>query len=722
VSHLFTLIKRLERSRFPRFRWLAYVLVMLSVVNRTQAQSGVRDSLGLTKEQIDTTLQTTPKPVGGIWRRPLIKHEATSSIITREAYRYYSSPVTFSALTEESSIAYPLLLSNYGIGRESFLLTSRTSEPLLNTRANRALPLNDPLTGASMLNLYSMDAFQTFTVDQGARGLFQSGSDNAASDLTDLTIERFKTPLPFSRIHFTQILPSFSNFDGVFSVNTSEAANAMIGIFRRGLGGTQQNSRPDIDMWSGRAQFTYEHVTNIPADTSKGIAAQKNKTFDMLMWFNYINAFAGMTGGIATPSDSIDVFNEQLAQDIYPNAFEHRVRLDGLSQLEFFFLGDEPTRLSLYGTYSARRLFGRDSATPTYANDFGNAARYGAALEQPFYLRLGSFLTRAAVLGEFQLLNKDTSILLANTVSDTRLMAGISDSLVLEGVLGLNLYGAAKLVQSNVKIGFGDVESQVFPSIGLTAAIDISNWVKFTAAYSYAKDWAVQSPSPTTEYQIRNIGGYFDARLRLSRRDSLALHVGILDRNEPEGIVHTIADDSTIHPIFSDQNIHSQSALLRLDAYLSYFRWSTAVTYYPGAVPISRFTVQPQADVPLKLRFFGSTGIYYENEIAEGNLRMSAGARLRYLNRLAPTLSYDPYSDYYLYRGLSTDASGSVLKDKRLDQPKGVFDVLVSMEIDRRAQVNMSFLNILSTPLYNVELYPRPGFQWRIDVTWAFLD
>ncbi len=180
-----------------------------------------------------------------------------------------------------------------------------------------------------MLNFYSMDAFQTFTLDQGARGLFQSGSDNAASDLTDLTIERFKTPLPFSRVHFTQILPGYSNFDGVFSVNASEAANAMIGVFRRGLGGTQRGSRPDIDMWSGRAQFTYEHVTNIAADSSKGIAAQKQKTFDMLMWFNYINSFAVTKGGVATPTDSEDVFNDQLTQDIYPNAFEHRVRLDG---------------------------------------------------------------------------------------------------------------------------------------------------------------------------------------------------------------------------------------------------------------------------------------------------------------------------------------------------------------------------------------------------------
>lgn len=704
---------------------LIFMLAMYLWTGRAEAQVAGRDSLALVGGQIDTTLESTPKPAGAPWRRPLVRHEGTASMISREAYRYYASPITFTGLMEESGIAYPLLLADNGIGREAFLLTSRYSEPLISSRANRALPLNDPLTGASMLNFFSMDAFQSFTLDEGARGLFQSGSDNAGSDLVDMTIERFRSPLPFSRVHYTQVLATgLSNFDGVFSVNTSEAANVMIGVFRRGVGGTRAGTRPDIDLWSARAQFTYEHVKSIDRKDSSvtQTSDEKKKTFDLLVWFNYINSFAGMSGGIATPSDTEDVFDEQLARVRFPNAYDHRVRLDGLSQMEFFFLGEEPTRLSLYGTYAGRRFFGRDSATPRLAIDSGYATRYGAALEQPFSLRLGSFMTRAAILGEFQMLSKDAGTLQGNTVTDTRLMAGASDSAVLEGALGLNVYASAKLVQSNVKVGFSDVESRVFPSVGLTGAVDIADWVKFTATYSYAKDWTVQSPSPTTEYQLRNIGGFFDARFRLSRRDSLALHVGILDRNEPEGIVYDMIDDTTERPRFSDQNVHSQSALLKLDAYFSWFRWSTSLTYFPGAIPVSRFTDNASANVPLNLRFFGWTGLFYENEIAEGNLRMSAGARLRYLDRLSPTLSYDPFADYYHYRGLATDSSGAALRDPRLQQPKGIIDILVSMEIDRRAQVNMSFLNILSTPLYHVQTYPRPGFQWRIDVTWAFLD
>src|SRR5438552_6059379 len=128
------------------------------------------------------------------------------------------------------------------------------------------------------------------------------------------------------------------------------------------------------------------------------------------------------------------------------------------------------------------------------------------------------------------------------------------------------------------------------------------------------------------------------------------------------------------------------------------------------------------ADTNLSQRLFGSLGLYYENEIGEGNLRLSFGARYRYLNPLDPALTYDPISDYYLFRGNARTTTGVQIPGNRLHTPQGMLDILLATEIDRRAQINMSFLNILSAPYYNVQIYPRAGFQWRIDVTWAFLD
>ena len=98
---------------------------------------------------------------------------------------------------------------------------------------------------------------------------------------------------------------------------------------------------------------------------------------------------------------------------------------------------------------------------------------------------------------------------------------------------------------------------------------------------------------------------------------------------------------------------------------------------------------------------------------------------MRFYSRLNPQLTYDPASDYYVYRGYAPMVMDSVvgaLNDSRINTPKYLLDFVLSMEIDRRAQISTEFLNILSAPYYNVSIYPRPGFHWRLDVTWAFLD
>jgi hypothetical protein len=120
--------------------------------------------------------------------------------------------------------------------------------------------------------------------------------------------------------------------------------------------------------------------------------------------------------------------------------------------------------------------------------------------------------------------------------------------------------------------------------------------------------------------------------------------------------------------------------------------------------------------------------MYYEEELGEGNLRLSAGARLRFVNRLEPELTYDRASDYFWYRGLSAygdeslPSTWSPIPDARLSTPKGMLDLLLSAEVDQRAQIGLSFLNLLGAPFYTVAVYPYSGFHWRLNVTWAFLD
>lgn len=710
---------------------LVSLLLILAAVELRAQQPG--DSSRPVVAAIDSA-RTVSSP---LWRRPLRRFEASSVLFSREAYRYYSSPVTFSLLLEETGIVYPLVLSSEGFGREAFLLTGRTSEPLVSTRVNGALPLNDPLSGTSMLNYFSLDAFRSYGLHMGATGGFLAGGDAATSDVVDLSIERFRTPLPYSRVHYTQDLSrDLANFDGVFSVNPGTSSNVAIGIGRRSAGDQVDRANPVFnprtDLWSARAQYSYESflgtlrrdsgMTEQQVDSMLASSTATEQSLDVLVWTNYVNAFMGMNGGIVAETDSSDIFDERLARTRYPFVYEHRVRADGLAQVALPLIAQQRTRLSLFGTYVARKIFELDSAAPSYVIPYAAATRFGGSIEQPLAVRFGSFLTRAVLHGEMQFLQKQRKDVPGSELTETRFSAAASDSIAFEGPLGITAYGFFRLTQSNLSTSFAAVTSEVFPSLGLSGSVNIADWVRFTASYNYAKDWAVWSPVPSTTYQLRNLSGFFDTRIAFSRRDSLAIRAGVMDRNEPEGLVYEFPTDSTLTPRYSNQNLHTQSAHLSLDWYLSYFRFSSALSYFPATTRVSSATSFQEADLPLRLRVTGWAGLFYENEVAEGNLRMSLGARVRWLNRLNPTLTYDPFVDMFVHRGAIATLNRQLLRDARIDQPKALLDILFTSEVDRRAQVNMSFLNILGTPYFTTAIYPRSGFAWRVDVTWAFLD
>ncbi|MEP7234881.1 MAG: hypothetical protein ABI778_06255, partial [Ignavibacteriota bacterium] len=231
------------------------------------------------------------------------------------------------------------------------------------------------------------------------------------------------------------------------------------------------------------------------------------------------------------------------------------------------------------------------------------------------------------------------------------------------------------------------------------------------------------SPSPNATYQIKNLGAFINMNVKFGSRERFALALGYLDRHEPEGVYLQSLDgsDSVVIPVFSALDLHTSSVRGNMDLWFSTFRYSLQSTFFPLTTPLSQYITNAALRSDLSARIQSAMGLYYEDEIAEGNLRLSIGGRMRYMNLLTPSLSYDPFSDQYIYRGLAAQGEGA-LHDVRLGVPKYIFDLLVSTTIDQRATVNISLLNILGTPYYNVGIYARGGFQFRLDVTWAFLD
>ena len=689
----------------------------------------------------DTTLSNEPKSIG-LWRRPQVARNGGDLFFTNEAERYYGSQNTLPELLEESGGPFPLVLSDEGYGRESFVMTSRTSEDIASTLMDGVLPMNSLLNGVTLTDYYPLDAFSWIDLNSAAEGAAREGTDYAASDLANFTIERFRAPVPYSRIHYSQDLThDNSNFDGVFSINASEATNFAFGIHRHASGSTPTpfdvTFNPRTDLWSLRGQMTVDHyLGTVPHDSTMTAAkldsfyatpVAQAKTLDFLLWGQYTTAFSGLNGGISAV-DSNDVFDQVSAPVHDVNTFDHRVRADGLAELQIPLLAAQRTKFSGFYSYESRRILSPDSTFPTYIQSVAVGTRLGAAIDQPLALAVGDFLTSAHLQGAAYRITRDPIYVNIGSQTESRLSATASDSLALKTALHISFFGFARTVESNLSLGGAPASATVLPAAGFSGAIGLTNEISISASYNYAKDRASLSPNPEAIYQLRNFGMWFDMRFPFPTNDSLAIHAGFLDRHEPEGIIYTVPNDTfRTEPSFSTNDLHSQSYALATDLYLSHFHFSSSVTYFPKTVPLSPYTQTPSLDSSLPNRLFGFIGLYYENAPVDGNLRFIVGPRVRYYSTLDPTLSYDPASDYFVYRGLTyTEFSSGIVPlttvDPRLFTPKAALDIILSAEVDRRAQVNMEFLNILGAPYYNVSLYPRDGFHWRLDVTWAFID
>ncbi|MEP7235172.1 MAG: hypothetical protein ABI778_07740, partial [Ignavibacteriota bacterium] len=406
-----------------------------------------------------------------IYRRALAQFDATTISITNEAVRAYGSPMTFSALLQETNGAYPLIQTDQGYGRESFEFTNRTSEPLASSFLEGVLPLNDPLTGNTDLNYFPLEIASVTSIESGGK---LSSADHASSDAINFTLEKFRAPIPYSRFHYTQELGNaLSNFEGLFSINTSDALNLAVAAYHRSAGTNNNPSdltfNPRLDQWWVRSQMTYT--------TAK---------VDALLFLLYRSAFNGMNGGILARDSTTDIFDPQLSTVRDPKPFDHRTRLDALGQIALsVFSEKERTLLSAYATTAARHLLGRDSTFADYAYDILRGERYGISLLQPATLHIGEFITRATLRGDGQYLTRGAFGAYLPAVSEARFSAMASDSLSLSGAFGLSVSGYLRETISQLSLNSNSEPQLLFTNFGLEASAKLTEALKITARADY---------------------------------------------------------------------------------------------------------------------------------------------------------------------------------------------------------------------------------------------
>ena len=186
-----------------------------------------------------------------------------------------------------------------------------------------------------------------------------TGADIAASDALNFTIERFRAPIPFSRINYTQVLSeSLSNFEGLFSLNSSRELNVTLGVNRRAAGhapnSLDPSFNPRVDLWSVRTLLTYNSflgtihrdstTTDHQIDSILALPSSKENSIDVLIWGIYTSAFSGLSGGITARDSATDIFDDQLAPVYDQSTYDHRVRMDGIAQVELPLIAQQASR------------------------------------------------------------------------------------------------------------------------------------------------------------------------------------------------------------------------------------------------------------------------------------------------------------------------------------------------------------------------------------------
>jgi hypothetical protein len=673
---------------------IAFILVSVSSFAQTTDSVHHRDSIKVT--------------IPAEYYRPLVEVKNSDFIYSVPARRFYGDPQTVPTLLEESQVGFSLVQRDQSYGREAFMMTNRTSEPLISSSLNGILPLTDPLTGNSVLNYYPLEITNSIRVSASQQKNF---NDFGASDNALLTLEKFLSPTTYSRIRLSQELGNaYSNFEGLFSYNTSEALNLTFALYRRAAGKSpdqvldEGTFNPRVDSWWIRGQSTYF-----------------TPTVDATLFFLYTTAFSGLNGGISIQDSTTDIFDAKLAQVVTPTSYDHRTRVDIMGEFSLSLLSEkERTKLGGFFTKASRRVFANDSAFSGKYAPLTLGDRAGLSLSQPAAVDLGSFTTKALLRGDIQLLHKDDGCACSG-IKETRFSGFASDSLFLGGEFGISADGYIRATLSSLSVASEPQPDQFFTNFGVGAAMKLSRYLTVSALYNYARDRASLSPTPTATYSLSNIGGFLRFGVPLAKHDSLAVSVGYLDRNEPEGIVAASDTSGLSLPRFSSEEIRSRSIRSTVDLWFSSFRVALGANYSPSVSLVSEYTTNAELRAPISQKINGSAAFFYEDEISEGNLRLSLGLRTRYMNTLSTALTYDGASDYYMYKGVES-LGGYPYNDERLTSPKYILDILATAEVDRRAQINILLYNITAEPFYTVSLYPRSGFMFKIDVTWAFLD
>ena len=630
-----------------------------------------QDSLSVSDDDIpiDTVPPSFPlKTHGSIF----ILHEKNKQKISKQDIQYINY-ASFPDIIKKKYHQYPLFLGSYGqFNSFSFFGANPRNIALgFNSR-----PIEDIAFSSINLSQVAPEFMESTELLTGTDAVIFS--DNGSGAYINIQEIIHNTKYPYTKLWLSEANFDFISADGIFSQNFAKNWNFTFGFRSVSSAGRYDNSW--VDGWNVRTMLRWN-----PSDRT---------SFSFVEYFT--NQGFATTGGIqATNGDYCD---DLVAFPIYEEVDERVFRHDMTLSMSSILDKDSLHALysSLYFSHSEwdrRRsidmLFNENDSSLYYSNRsyyLGTSARYENNLLEFTKLTVGGDL-RYVSLGSNDYIESLNGLSIAGF---GRLKLIFSDDLSLTTGVRLKLR-----------------DKKYSASLGGKISFDLSDELVLSADASYSERF----PSPSEGLSLdneKNLLGLFSFSW-----ESEKSHLNFT------AFARQVLSPIMAIPVYSDQGL-----LINATGYNGDNRFITggiidAGTPIAGSLLINDDRIVLHGWVNLQLSmgedntskrfptFFGGLEIYYELTIGRSQARL--GASLELLSAFKGEYFFPinrMYIPYQTERGFSTNGT----------------ELFAKARLGSNAYVKVSLENPLSQCYYYVPVYPMYEMNFKISVSWSFMD
>jgi outer membrane cobalamin receptor len=541
-------------------------------------------------------------------------------------------------------------------------------------------PMNDPVTGTYNLSDLPLEFIDHAEILSGSSSMLASGEDAAALNFVSRS---YNSIHPMTKLRFVQDAKGTILTDGIFTQNVARGLNLMIGFQRTTTAGRYANA--ELDAWNVRTRLRYNF----------------SERLNIALTDFYTKAGNGLNGGV-DPLQSTTIFDETSAVVFNKNAHDNRSRRDvTLSSIARIFSDStSTTRVSFYYSTLEREYWNppddQNGQYQRYQNidDSTKASFWGVRLQQqlsvgPAHLTVG---------GNFERRQSDSTRTLPSHIeSEKSLFTQAELRLINIFIPSVSLRSSSLDGENAFNSGVG-VKSML--SDWLTLFVDASWYDRFpTIQERYWRDSVIIRTNGITQEQH----SFLQAGINCTAGSNLQLNLTWFQQTVKNAIVYQPAATAYGSSAMSISNIHevkSSGLNGRIELYWHHFEvlGVMALTRYEQADTVKTFI----PDVIL------SGELSYRGNIILEHWDGKIGFRSRYFNRQQgmqfdpQTISYGQYNNDFIGRATT-------------------FDVFLILKIGD-AHLSLSWNNILNAGYVLAPIYPMPGRNVRLGVTWVFMD